>query len=286
MVNLVNGSHEVGDALMDNPHIKGVSFVGSSRVAQYVYRRSATAGKRVQAQGGAKNFLVVMPDADLRRSVPAIITSCCGCAGERCLAGSVILAVGEVYGPLKQALVEAARRIKVGYGADETAQMGPVISEAAQAQDTGVHPEGHGRGSRAPAGRTRREGRRLPQWATSWDPPSFDKVRPEMAIAQEEIFGPLFGIIAVDSFEDALAIIDGNPYGNAASIFTQSGKWAREFKYRVECGNIGVNIGIAAPIAYFPFGGMRRSFYGDLHGQGLDAIQFFTDRKVVISRWF
>ena len=285
VVNLVNGSHEVADALMDHPKIKGISFVGSTAVGEYVYRRSTASGKRAQCQAGAKNFLLVMPDANLDRTVPAIMTSCFGCAGERCLAGSVVLAMDEVYEELKVRLVAAASRIKVGYGADETVQMGPVISKAARAKILSYVEKGIAEGAELLL-----DGRnvKVEGYPKGYfvGPTIFDKVSPEMAIAQEEIFGPVFGIVRVGSFEEALSIIDANPYGNAASIFTGSGRWAREFKYRVQCGNIGINIGIAAPIAYFPFGGMRKSFFGDLHGQGLDAIQFFTDRKVVISRWF
>ncbi len=282
--NLVNGSSDLADALMAHPLVKGVTFVGSTPVGKHVYSYSAQHGKRVLVQGGAKNFLVVMPDANLDRTVPAIMTSACGCAGQRCLAGSIVLAVGGVAQELTQRLVEAAAKIRVGYGLDEATQMGPVVSRRALAKVTGYIEKGvqegarlllDGRGIQVPG---------FPQGCFV-GPTVFDRVTPEMTIAREEIFGPVFGIVAVESLEDCYPIIAASPFGNAASIFTSSGGAAREFAYRVECGNIGVNIGIAAPIAFFPFGGMKDSFFGALHGQGQDAIDFFTDSKIVISRW-
>ncbi len=285
VVGLVNGSKEVVDALLQHPDVVGVSFVGSTPVARYVYATAAAHGKRVQCQGGAKNALVVMPDAVLPPTVAGILSSAFGTAGQRCLAGALVLAVGEVYEPLKAQLVQAASRIRVGNGLDETVQMGPVVSRRAlerihRAIQKGVeegasllldgrgvqvegHPDGYFIG-----------------------PTILDGVRPDMSVAREEIFGPVLGIIPVNDFEEALQIIEGIPYGNAASIFTSSGRYAREFKHRVRCGNIGINIGIAAPAATFPFSGMRESFFGDLHGQGKDAIRFFTEHKVVITRWF
>ena len=285
VVNLINGSKEVVEALLAHPDVAGVSFVGSTPVARAIYSQAAAYGKRAQCQAGAKNCLVVMPDAALDRTVAAILSSAFGTAGQRCLAGALVLAVGDIYGPLKADLVRAASAMKVGNGLDESVQMGPVVSRKALDRilgyiETGVaegaelildgrdvdvegHPDGYYVG-----------------------PTIFDKAEPDMAIAQEEIFGPVLPIVSVPDFDSAVAIIEGLPFGNAASLFTSSGKWAREFKYRVPCGNIGINIGIAAPIATFPFAGMKDSFFGDLHGQGRDAIQFFTDRKVVITRWF
>ncbi len=285
VVNLVNGSKDTVDALLTHPDVAGVSFVGSTPVAKHIYRTAAAHGKRAQCQAGAKNCLVVMPDAVLERAVPNIISSAFGTAGQRCLAGALVLAVGEVYEPLKAQLVEAASRIKVGYGLDEGTQMGPVVSKRALDRILGYIEKGLEEGAELVLdGR----GVRVEGYPNGYfvGPTIFDKVRPEMTIAREEIFGPVLGIIPVADFDEALEVIDGIPYGNAASLFTASGKWAREFKYRVKCGNIGINIGIAAPIASFPFGGMKDSFFGDLHGQGRDAIQFFTDRKVVITRWF
>jgi len=283
--NLVHGSAEVADALMAHPLVKGVTFVGSTPVGKHVYAYSSAHGKRALVQGGAKNFLVVMPDADLPRTVAAIMTSAFGCAGQRCLAGSVILAVGGIERDLTPALLDAAARIRVGYGLDESTQMGPVVSREALAKIHGYIDQGEKEGARLLLdGR----GIQVPGFPNGnfVGPTIFDQVTPSMAIAKEEIFGPVLGIVAVQNLDECYRIIEQNPFGNAASIFTASGGAAREFSYRVACGNIGVNIGIAAPIAFFPFGGMKDSFFGVLHGQGQDAVGFFTDKKVVISRWF
>lgn len=285
VVNLVNGAKGVVDALLTHPDVAGVSFVGSTPVGKYIYATAAANGKRAQCQAGAKNCLVVMPDAVLERTVAAILTSAFGNTGQRCLSGALVLAVGEVYEPLKARLVEAASRLKVGDGLDETVQMGPVVSQKALDRILGYIEKGLGEGAELILdGR----GVQVEGYPNGYflGATIFDKVQPEMVIAQDEIFGPVLGIILVADFEEALSVIEGIPYGNAVSLFTSSGKWAREFKYQVRCGNIGINIGIAAPIASFPFAGMKDSFFGDLHGQGRDAIQFFTDRKVVITRWF
>jgi len=285
VVNLVNGDRDAADALLVHPDVAGVSFVGSTPVGRHIYATAAANGKRAQCQAGAKNCLVVMPDADLERTIPNLLTSAFGNTGQRCLSGSLVLAVGDAYEPLKAQLVAAASRLKVGDGLDETVQVGPVVSSRARERILGYIGKGLDEGAELIL-----DGRDV-QVAQSpggyfLGPTIFDKVRPDMAIAQDEIFGPVLGIIPVADFDEALAVIEGIPYGNAASLFTASGKWAREFKYRVRCGNVGINIGVAAPIATFPFAGMKDSFFGDLHGQGRDAIQFFTDRKVVISRWF
>ncbi len=285
VVNLVNGAKGAVDALLTHPDVVGVSFVGSTPVGKYIYSTAAANGKRAQCQAGAKNCLVVMPDAVLDRTVAAILTSAFGTAGQRCLSGALVLAVGEVYEPLKARLVEAASRLKIGDGLDEATQMGPVVSQKALERVLGYVEKGLKEGAELILdGR----GVQVEGYPNGYfiGPTIFDKVKPDMVIAREEIFGPVLGIIPAADFEEALSIIKDIPYGNAASLFTTSGKWAREFKYRLPCGNIGINIGIAAPIATFPFAGMKDSFFGDLHGQGRDAIQFFTDRKVVITRWF
>jgi malonate-semialdehyde dehydrogenase (acetylating)/methylmalonate-semialdehyde dehydrogenase len=285
VVNLVNGDRDAVDALLAHPDVAGVSFVGSTPVARHIYATSAANGKRAQCQAGAKNCLVVMPDADLERTIPNLLTSAFGNTGQRCLSGSLVLAVGDAYEPLKAQLVAAASRLKVGDGLDETVQVGPVVSSRARERILGYIGKGLDEGAELILdGRDVQVAQSLGGYFLG--PTIFDKVRPDMAIAQDEIFGPVLGIIPVADFDEALAVIEDVPYGNAASLFTASGKWAREFKYRVRCGNVGINIGVAAPIATFPFAGMKDSFFGDLHGQGRDAIQFFTDRKVVISRWF
>jgi malonate-semialdehyde dehydrogenase (acetylating)/methylmalonate-semialdehyde dehydrogenase len=284
VLNLVNGSKAVVDRLLEHPDIVGVSSVTSTPVAKHIYRKATEHGKRAQCQAGAFNFLVVMPDADLDRTIPALITSCFGCAGERCLSGSVVVPVGDTYEPLKQRFVEAAARLKVGDPSDEGVQMGPVISQHAKERILAYIERGLQEGAELIL-----DGREVKVHGSDKGyfvgPTLFDRVRPEMSTAREEIFGPVRCIMKVDSLDQAINIIHDIPYGNAASIFTASGRAAREFKYRVMCGNIGINIGVPAPVAHFPFGGRKESFFGDLHGQGLDGVDFFTEKKVVISRW-
>lgn len=285
VVNLVNGAAEAAEALLENPGVKGVSFVGSSRIAKHVYQKAAQHGMRAQCHGGAKNFLVVMPDADLARTVASIMTSAFGCAGERCLSGSMVVAVGAIYEKLREKLVESASRIKVGYGLDEETEMGPVVSKRHMERVLGYIQKGVEEGAKLVLdGRGIRVSGYLKGYFIG--PTIFDDVRPDMEICNEEIFGPVLGIVSAYDLDEALSIIHGNPYGNAGSIFTSSGKWAREFKRKVRCGNVGVNLGIAAPMAAFPFSGTKDSFFGDLHGQGMDAVQFFTEKKIVITRWF
>jgi len=285
VVNLVNGDKEAVDALLEHPDVEGISFVGSTPVGKYIYSKGSANGKRVQAQAGAKNCLVVMPDADVDKTVMNILTSAFGTAGQRCLANSLLIVVGDEYEPLVKKLVDAAARLKIGDGMDESVQMGPVASLKSYKNiqkyiDIGV--EG--------GAKLLLDGRKnkVDDFPNGYfiGPTIFSDVEPEMKIAQDEIFGPVLGIIHVANFDEAVAVIHSSPYGNASSLFTSSGKWAREFKYRVKAGNIGINIGVAAPIASFPFSGMKNSFFGDLHGQGRDAILFFTERKVAITRWF
>lgn len=285
VVNLVNGAKGVVDVLLESPNVKGVSFVGSTRVAKYIYQKAAENGKRAQCQAGAKNFLVVMPDANLDRTVPSLMTSFFGCAGERCLSGAVLVAVGDAYEPLKEKFVDGAGRLKVGYGLDEGVQMGPVVSKRHMERVLGYINKGLEEGAKLLLDGRDVEVEGYPN-GYFIGPTIFDEVTPEMTIASEEIFGPVASIVSVKDLDEAIDIIHGNPHGNASSIYTSSGKWAREFKYRVRCGNIGINIGIVAPMAFFPFGGTKDSFFGDLHGQGRDAVDFFTEKKIVISRWF
>ena len=285
VVTLVHGDIDAANTLLDSPATKGVSFVGSPRVGKMEYERAAANGKRAQVQAGAKNFLLVMPDADLERTASALMTSCYGCAGERCLAGAVVLATEEIHKPLVRLLVEKAKMIRVGNGLEEGVQMGPVITAKAKARTIDYIEKGLKEGATLLLdGRdVKVEGHPNGFFV---GPTIFDNVTPEMAIAQEEIFGPLMSIIKVKGYDEGLEIIDANPYGNAASIFTSSGGWARRFGYEVHAGNVGINIGIAAPVAHFPFSGMKDSFFGDLHGQGRDGVRFFTEDKVIITRWF
>jgi malonate-semialdehyde dehydrogenase (acetylating)/methylmalonate-semialdehyde dehydrogenase len=287
VMNMVNGDKEVVDAMLHHPLIRGISFVGSTRVGHYVYHEGAKFKKRVQAQAGAKNHLVVMPDAVLDKASQNWINSFFGCAGERCLAGSVLVCVGEeTHRAAALAFKAEAEKVSVGYGLDERVAVGPVISKSAKERILGLIETGIAEGA------TLLLDGRNPDVVTPGcedgyfvGPTIFDNVTPEMTIAQEEIFGPVACIMKVDTLDEALKIIDESPYGNAASIYTQDGFTARKFKYEANAGNIGINIGVPAAMAYFPFAGRKDSFFGDLHGQGRDAIDFFTDKKVVVNRW-
>jgi malonate-semialdehyde dehydrogenase (acetylating) / methylmalonate-semialdehyde dehydrogenase len=284
VVNLVLGGKESSMAVMEHPDIVGVSFVGSTPVAKLVYETCAKHGKRVQAQGGAKNYIAVMPDANMEASVANIMGSAYGCSGQRCLAGSVVVAVGNAYEPLKNELVKRASSLRVGYGLNESTQMGTVISGAAKERIEGMIQKGVEEGAKPVL-----DGRGVKidgfENGSFVGPTILDGVTSEMTVASEEIFGPVLSIMHVPDFEAAVDVINKSRYGNAASLFTSSGKDAREFKYRVKAGNIGINVGVAAATASFPFGGQKESFFGDLHGQGPDAIEFFTDRKILIERW-
>lgn len=283
VVNLVHGARETSEALIDHPDVKGISFVGSTPVAKAVYARAAANGKRVQCGGGAKNLLVVLPDAKLDQAVPNMISSCYGTAGQRCLAGSAVVALGEAHEAARRKFTAAASSLKLGYGLDETVQMGPVVSRASKERVLGIVDKGEEEGATvALDGR----GAKVPDYPGFFVGPTvLDAVAPDMAVAREEIFGPVVTFLDADDLDGAIELINRSPFGNAASIYTSSGKAAREFRYRVRAGNIGINIGVAAPMAYFPFSGMKNSFFGDLHPQGRDAIRFFTESKVVITRW-
>jgi malonate-semialdehyde dehydrogenase (acetylating)/methylmalonate-semialdehyde dehydrogenase len=282
VVNLVNGGAEVAEAICDHPGIRAVSFVGSTAIARHVYQRASAAGKRVQALGGAKNFIVVMPDADLDRAIPTITESFYGCAGERCLAGSVLLPVGAAHGPVRERLIESARSLRVGDGSAPDVDMGPVISARHRDRVNGYVEAGLHEGAKLVLdGRARR----LPGEGFFVGPSVFDAVAPTMTIGREEIFGPVAAVCGVRDLDEAFRILDAHPNANAASVFTTDGKTAREFAHRATASMVGVNIGVAAPMAYFPFGGARDSFFGDLKVHGRDAFEFYTDKKVTISRW-
>ncbi len=280
--NLVHGDAAAVNALLAHPGVDAVSFVGSAPTARHVYTRAAAHGKRVQALAGAKNHMVVMPDADLEKSVPAILSSAFGQSGERCLAGSVVLAVDPIGDALVGRLAEAVRRLPVGPAAESATAVGPVIRADHRARVLRWIEEGEAGGATVAA-----RGQ-VPGAADGFfvAPVLFDRVRPEMSIAQEEIFGPVLAVVRVPSLAEALAVANRSRYGNAAVIFTRDGKAAREFAHRIEAGMIGVNIGVPAPAAYFPFVGWKGSFYGDLHATGRDAIDFYTRKKVVTTRWF
>lgn len=285
VINLVNGREDAVNTMFDHKDVKGISFVGSTPVAKWIYKRAGETGKRVQAQGGAKNSLVVMPDAKLDNTVNNMLASFYGCAGQRCLAGSNLIGVGDIADPLIKKFVEASKKIKVGYGLDESSNMGPVISEAAKKKVIGYIDQGVEDGAKLLL-----DGRniKVPGYEKGYfiGTTVFDDVTPDMKIAKDEIFGPVVSFMRMQSLDDAIEFIHKSPFGNAASIYTQNGRWARDFRYKVQCGNIGINIGIVAAMAYFPFAGFKDSFFGTLHGQGKDAVSFYTDRKVVITRWF
>jgi len=285
VVNLVQGGREAVEAICDHPDVRAVSFVGSTAVAREVYRRGTHAGKRVQALGGAKNFIVVMPDADLDRTIEIITESFFGCAGERCLAGSVLLPVGPVHAEARERLAAAARALKVGDGSQDGVGMGPVISAGHRKRVVGYIEKGIAEGAKLVL-----DGRANPVADRPngffLGPTLFDGVTPAMTIGREEIFGPVASITPVKTLEDAIAVMHAHPNANATSIFTSSGKAAREYARLATASMVGVNIGVAAPMAQFPFGGAKDSFFGDLKAHGRDAYEFYTDKKVVISRWF
>jgi malonate-semialdehyde dehydrogenase (acetylating)/methylmalonate-semialdehyde dehydrogenase len=285
VVNLVNGGSDVVNAICDHPGIRAVSFVGSTAVAKHVYQRATHAGKRVQALGGAKNFVVVMPDADLERSIDAISESFYGCAGERCLAGSMLVPVGRVHGETRDRMVEAARSLKVGDGSQPGVTMGPVISAKHRERVIGYIDRGVAEGAKLLLdGRDVRVADRPQGYFVG--PTVFDEVSMRMTIGHDEIFGPVAAISPVNTLDEAIRLMKSHPNANAASIFTSSGKAAREFAKHATASMVGVNIGVAAPMAYFPFGGAKDSFFGDLKAHGRDGFEFYTDKKVTISRWF
>jgi malonate-semialdehyde dehydrogenase (acetylating)/methylmalonate-semialdehyde dehydrogenase len=284
VVNLVHGAKPTVDAILDHPGISGVSFVGSTPVAHYVYKRAAETGKRVQALGGAKNFVVVMPDADMDRAAAISTESCFGCAGERCLANSVVLAVGDAYDKIKDRLVNEAKKLRVGDGLEPGTTMGPLITKQHREKVLGYIEKGIAEGAKLVLdGRGFKDPRNPNGYFLG--PSIFDEVKPEMTVGHEEIFGPVLCLMRAKDFEEAVEIVKRHELGNATSIFTSSGKAAREYRYRVEPSMLGVNIGVAAPMAYFPFGGAKNSFFGDLKAHGRDAYEFYTDKKVVITRW-
>ncbi|MFO1019467.1 MAG: CoA-acylating methylmalonate-semialdehyde dehydrogenase [Planctomycetales bacterium] len=283
-LNVVHGSRSVADALMAHPDVRAVSVVGSSPVAQQVYTKAAASGKRVQALGGAKNALIVMPDADLNLSVESIVASAFGCAGQRCLAGSNVVAVGNIGKKLVPELSAAAGQLRIGPGIDPQTKMGPVISTEARERVLGYVTAGLSEGAKlALDGRIERSGPLGNGFFVG--PTILQEVHPEMSVAKDEIFGPVLSVIDASSLEEAIDLINRSPFGNSASIYTTSGAAARVFRRRIESGMLGINLGVPAPMAFMPFCGWKGSFFGDLHAQGKEAVEFYTRRKVVTSRW-
>jgi malonate-semialdehyde dehydrogenase (acetylating)/methylmalonate-semialdehyde dehydrogenase len=284
VINLVNGGKEAVDAILTHPVIRGVTFVGSSSVARHVYSTAAAHGKRVQAQGGAKNPVLIMPDADLEMATRIVTDSAFGCAGQRCLAVSWAVTVGSVRNDFTEMICDAAQSRVVGYGLDKDVQMGPVINMASKNRVEQIIGRASSEGATVCV-----DGRNAVikgyEKGAFIRPTVIANLKPESEAARTEVFGPVLGLMHVETVDEALALVNGGQYGNQASIFTASGSIARRFRYEADAGNIGINIGVAAPMAFFPFSGWRESFFGDLHGQGTDAVEFFTQKKVVIERW-
>ena len=284
-VNMVHGSKDVVNAMLDHPDIEGISFVGSTPTARYIYKRCGETGKRAQSLGGAKNIVAVMPDADLDAGMPSLITSYFGCTGQRCLSGSILVPVGEIADELIEKFVAAAKTIKVGDGLDEQTAMGPVVSADHKQRVLGYIEKGIEEGAELIL-----DGRDfgVEKYPNGFfiGPTVFDRVTSEMTIAEEEIFGPVVSVVRAKDLDEVIDLVNSRGFANAACIYTESGAAAREFKYRAKPSMIGVNIGIAAPMSFFPFGGAGNSMFGDIKGHGQEIFQFFTDTKVVIERWF
>jgi malonate-semialdehyde dehydrogenase (acetylating)/methylmalonate-semialdehyde dehydrogenase len=284
VVNLVNGGKEAVDALLDHPTVRAISFVGSTAVARYIYSRGAASGKRVQAQGGAKNPIIILPDADVEMTTSITADSAFGCAGQRCLAASVAITVGKARHTFTEAIADAAQARITGFGLDENVQMGPVITPESRARIESLIQKG------ADEGATVLVDGRHPQISGYEQgyfvrPTILQNVNPAGEIAKTEIFGPVLSLIQAETIDEAIQFINSGQYGNMACLFTSSGAAARKFRYETEAGNIGINIGVAAPMAFFPFSGWKDSFFGTLHGQANHAVEFFTQTKVVVERW-
>ena len=284
VVNLLNGGKAAVDALLDHPKVRALSFVGSTPVAKYVYARAGANGKRAQCQGGAKNHVIVLPDADMAMATQIIGDSAFGCAVQRCLAVSVAVTVGEAQTSFRDAITNAATSLRVGNGLDEGVQMGPVITAQSKSRVESLIAMGEKQGAKVLL-----DGRnsKIPKHEAGnfVNPTILDDLPVTSDLADTEIFGPVLSLVHADSLDEALTFLERSPYGNQASLFTSSGSAARRFRYEAPAGNIGINIGVAAPMAYFPFSGWKDSFFGVLHGQGRDAVEFYTEKKVVIERW-
>jgi malonate-semialdehyde dehydrogenase (acetylating)/methylmalonate-semialdehyde dehydrogenase len=284
VVSLVNGAKGAVDALLDHPAVRAISFVGSSAVAKYIYSRATASGKRAQCQGGAKNPVIILPDADMEMATRIIADSSFGCAGQRCLATSVAITVGEAGPVFREQIASVAATRKVGYGLDPEVEMGPVITTESKQRIESLIGKGVSEGAEVLVdGR----GSSIPGYERGYfvRPTVLDKVDPRGEIAGIEIFGPVLSLMHVQTIDEAVDVVNAATYGNMACLFTSSGAAARKFRYEVQAGNIGINIGVAAPMAFFPFSGWKDSFFGDMHAQGRDAIEFYTQKKIVIERW-
>lgn len=284
VVNMVNGSKEAVDGLLDHPLVRAVTFVGSTKVARYIYSKASQNGKRVQAQGGAKNPVIVLPDADMEMATRIIADSAFGCAGQRCLAVSLAITVGEARNDFNELICDAASSRSVGYGMDPNVLMGPVISPTSKEHIENMIAIGSGGGAKlcVDGRETKVNGYENGNFIR---PTVIADVQPGSELWSTEVFGPVLGMMHVRNIDEAIALANSHIYGNQASLFTSSGAAARKFRYEVQAGNLGINIGVAAPMAFFPFSGWKESFFGDMHGQGMDAVEFFTQKKVVVERW-
>jgi malonate-semialdehyde dehydrogenase (acetylating) / methylmalonate-semialdehyde dehydrogenase len=284
VINLVNGGKAAVDALLDHPKVRAISFVGSTPIARYVYARAGANGKRAQCQGGAKNPVIVLPDADMQMATQIVSDSAFGCAGQRCLAVSVAVTIGEAQKTFRDSIAEAAAKLRVGNGLDEGVQMGPVITQQSKSRIESLIGVGEKQGAKVLV-----DGRNptVPRYESGnfVKPTILDSLPASSELASTEIFGPVLSLVHANDLDEALAFLERNPYGNQASLFTSSGAAARRFRYEAPAGNIGINIGVAAPMAYFPFSGWKDSFFGVMHGQGRDAVEFYTEKKVVVERW-
>lgn len=284
VLNMVHGAEESVDALLDHPQVRAISFVGSTPVAKYIYSRASANGKRVQAQGGAKNPTIVLPDADIEMTTQITADAAFGCAGQRCLATSTVVTVGSARNSFSEAIAEAASQRQVGYGLDDGVEMGAVINQASKERIESLIQQGANDGATVLV-----DGRHadIPGYeqGTFVKPTILDGVAPNSNLAKTEIFGPVLSLVHAQTIEEAIDLVNQGNYGNVACLFTSSGAAARKFRHDAEAGNIGINIGVAAPMAYFPFSGWKDSFFGTLHGQGKHAVEFFTQTKVVVERW-
>ena len=284
VVNLVNGGKAAVDTLLDDPRVRAISFVGSTPVARYIYARAGANGKRAQCQGGAKNHVIVLPDADMQMATQIISDSAFGCAGQRCLAVSVAVAIGEAQKTFRDAIADSASKLRVGNGLEDGVQMGPVITKQSKDRIESLIAAGEKQGAKVILdGRNAKISKH--ESGNFVKPTILDGLPATSELAHTEIFGPVLSLIHANDMDEAIAFLERNPFGNQASLFTSSGSAARRFRYEAPAGNIGINIGVAAPMAYFPFSGWKDSFFGVMHGQGRDAIEFYTDKKVVVERW-
>ncbi|MCL6634013.1 MAG: CoA-acylating methylmalonate-semialdehyde dehydrogenase, partial [Alicyclobacillus herbarius] len=281
--NVVHGSKEVVDALLTHPEISAISFVGSAPVAQYVYKTAAAHGKRVQALAGAKNHHIILRDAVLDKAVEILVASAYGNAGERCLAGSVAVVEEAIADEFVQRFADAARQLPMGSGLEPGKELGPVIRAEHRDRIIRFIEQGVAEGATLVVDGRKADLVRGPGFFLGAT--LFDHVRPDMTIAQEEIFGPVLSVIRVRDLDEAIAVANRSRYGNAAVLYTQSGAAARKFRERIEAGMLGVNIGVPSPMAFYPFSGWKGSFFGDLHATGRDGVEFYTRKKVITSRW-